>query len=379
MNMQMIARSLLVYRLTGSAAILGALALASAVPMLLLSLFGGVIADRVQKKYVVIAGHVGFAVVSLGIALALEAGYLSAEREGSWWVLMVAAVLHGIIVGLIMPSRDAIIREIVSAEQLLNGMSLNMMGMNALRLFAPALTGILIDAFDFSAVYYAMTGAYLLAVVFYVPMPRTSKVRERTASALAGIREGLRYVRKETTILLILGLLLLGITLSMPHTMLMPIFCDDILKVGATGMGIMMSVAGVGAVIGSLILASLPNKKRGLIMLVSGVVLSLALVGFGFSESWPTSLVLIAVVGLAQTGQMTVAVTLIQYFTDPAYLGRVMSILMMQFGLMSFGTFAAGMLAEEVGVQWSIASFAMALAVIAVLALAFVPRLRNLD
>ena len=379
MNMQMIARSLLVYRLTGSAAILGVLALANAVPMLVLALFGGVMADRVQKKYVVIAGHVTSAAVSLAVALALTAGYLSPEHEGSWWILMVGSAFQGAIMGLMMPSRDAIIREIVSVEQLLNAMSLNTMGMNALRLFAPALTGILIDAFDFSAVYYAMTGTYLLAVVFLVPMPRTSKVLQRTASALAGIKEGLRYVRKETTILLVLGLLLLGITLSMPHTMLMPIFCDDILKVGATGMGILMSVAGVGAVIGSLTLASLPNRKRGLIMLVSGIVLGLALVGFAFSESWSASLILIALVGLGQTGQMTVAVTLIQYFADPAYLGRVMSIFMMQFGLMSFGTFAAGLLTEAVGVQWAIGGFAMGLAVIAVLALAFVPRIRNLD
>ncbi|MFC2005318.1 MFS transporter, partial [Chloroflexota bacterium] len=114
MSMQMLARSLLVYRLTGSAAILGAMSLAHALPMLFLSLFGGVIADRVQKKYVMLAGQASSAIVSLGVALSLTLGYINAEQPGSWWILAVASVFQGTIMGLMMPSRQAIIREIVS-------------------------------------------------------------------------------------------------------------------------------------------------------------------------------------------------------------------------------------------------------------------------
>lgn len=378
MNMQMIARSLLIYRITGSAAILGSMAVANAVPMLFLSLFGGVIADRVQKKYVVLIGHLSSAAVSLGIAIALTMGYLSVEHSGSWWVLIAASAFQGAIMGLIMPSREAIIREIVNAEQLLNAVSLNTMGMNAMRLFSPALTGILIDAFGFQAVYYTMTGLYLIAVVFMIFLPRTSRT-STGGSTIDGIKEGFRYIRHQTTILFVLGFLLLGIVLSMPYTLLMPIFCDDILKVGATGMGILMSVSGIGAVVGSLTLASLPNKKRGLMMLGSSLLLSFALVGFSFSNSWNISLALIVFVGLGQAGQMTLAGTLIQYYVDPEYLGRVMSILMMQFGLISFGTFAAGLLAEAVGVQWAVGGFAMGLTFLSILALTFISHIRNLE
>jgi len=378
MNMQMIARSLLIYRITGSAAILGSMAVANAVPMLFLSLFGGVIADRVQKKYVVLIGHLSSAAVSLGIAIALTMGYLSVEHSGSWWVLIAASAFQGAIMGLIMPSREAIIREIVNAEQLLNAVSLNTMGMNAMRLFSPALTGILIDALGFQAVYYTMTGLYLIAVVFMIFLPRTSRT-STGGSTIDGIKEGFRYIRHQTTILFVLGFLLLGIVLSMPYTLLMPIFCDDILKVGATGMGILMSVSGIGAVVGSLTLASLPNKKRGLMMLGSSLLLSFALVGFSFSNSWNISLALIVFVGLGQAGQMTLAGTLIQYYVDPEYLGRVMSILMMQFGLISFGTFAAGLLAEAVGVQWAVGGFAMGLTFLSILALTFISHIRNLE
>ena len=123
MNMQMMARSLLIYRLTGSAAILGMMALFHALPMLFLSLFGGVIADRVQKKYVLLIGLGTSAVLSLGVALALTLGYLSVERTGSWWILAVASLLQGIVMGLMIPSRQAIVPEIVSEGQIMNAIS----------------------------------------------------------------------------------------------------------------------------------------------------------------------------------------------------------------------------------------------------------------
>ena len=186
MNMQMMARSLLIYRLTGSATILGAMALANALPRLFLSLFGGIIADRVQKKYVLLIGQASSAAVSLGVALTLTLGYLSPERSGSWWVLVAASVLQGAIQGLMVPSRQAIIPEIVSEEQLMNAVALNTLGMNILRLMAPAATGFLIDAFDFQSVYYGMTIMYLMAVTFITFLPLTSTTSISRLSAISG-------------------------------------------------------------------------------------------------------------------------------------------------------------------------------------------------
>jgi len=379
MNMQMMARSLLIYRLTGSAAILGAMSFAHAIPMLLLSLFGGVIADRIQKKHIMIAGQIGSAVVSLSVALTLSLGYLSADRAGSWWILVGASILQGAIMGLMMPSRQSIIREIVSGEQLMNAVSLNTMGMNALQLFAPALTGFLIAALDFQAVYYVMTASYIVSVVFIAFMPPTGTITIRGSSTLSDIKEGFKYLRHETTILLILIFSLFVVILSMPYFLLMPIFADDILKVGEIGMGWLMSISGIGAIIGSATLASLPNKKRGAMLLTSCVVLGIALAGFSFSNSYSLSLALMVVVGLGQTGRMTLANTLIQYYVEDKYRGRVMSIYMMQFGLTSFGTFAAGLIAEAVGVQWAVGGFAMVLILLSILALACLPRIRKLD
>ena len=379
MNMQMIARSLLVYRISGSAAILGVMSLFHAIPMLFLSLIGGVIADRVQKKYVLIAGLVSSAVVSLGIALALTLGYLSPERTGSWWILAAAALLQGIIMGLMIPSRQAIIPEIVGEEELMNAVSLDTLGMNTLRLLAPAAAGFLIDAFDFEAVYYTMTGMYLMGMAFISFMPLTGTMTIRGGGALADIIEGVKYLRRETTIILILVFTLFTVLLARPYFILMPIFADDILKVGATGMGVLISVSGIGAITGSLTLASLPNKKRGLMLLASSLIMGAALVGFSFSSSWPLSLGLIVFVGLGMAGRMTLGNTLLQYYVDDEYRGRVMSIYNMEFGLTSLGGFAAGLLAEATGVQWTVGGFAMVLIFLSILGFAFLPRLRRLD
>lgn len=379
MHMQMVARSLLIYRLTGSAAILGAVSLATALPMLCLSLFGGVIADRVHKKYVLLIGQASSAVVALGIALSLTLGYLSPERAGSWWILIFASLLQGAIMGLMIPSRQAIIPEIVGEEQLMNAVALNTLGMNLLRLMAPAAAGFLIDAFDFKAVYYTMTCMYLVAVIFVSFMPLTGTMSIHGGGAWPNIKEGFKYIFHETTILLILVLVLFIALLSRPYVMMMPIFADDILKVGASGMGVLLSISGIGAMIGSLTLATLLNRKRGLMLLGSSLILGLALAGFSFSSSWYLSLALITLVGVGQAARMTLGNTLLMYYTGDEYRGRVMSFYEMDHGLISLGTFGAGLLAEAISVQWALGGFAMTLVFMSILTLAFVPRVRRLD
>ena len=379
MNMQQIARSLLVYRMTGSAAILGLMSLGNAVPMLLLALYGGVIADRIQKKYVMLAGQAASGLVTLGVAIALTMGYLSTENSNSWWVLMVAAACQGTIMGLMMPSRQSILPEIVSGEELMNAVSLTTMGMNVLQIIAPALAGFLIEGFGFNTVYYVMTGTYLISVVFIIFLPRTGVVRAASKNAIGQIKEGLGYIRRDRTITLILFVTLFMVILSMPFMQLLPVFTEDILKVGAEGLGILMSISGAGAIVGSLLLASLPNKKRGLILLGGSLLLGIALAGFSFSESWPLSLVLIAFVGIGQTSRMSLSNTLVQYYVEDEYRGRVMSILMMQFGLTSFSTFLAGVMSDHIGVEWSVGGFALVLILVSALAIIFIPRIRRLD
>jgi MFS family permease len=379
MNMQMMTRSLLIYRMTQSASILGAMSLFAAIPMLCLSLVGGVIADRVQKKYVMIAGQTLSAIVSLGVAISLTLGFVGVDKPDSWWVLGIASVAQGTIMGLMMPSRQAILPELVGEEDLMNAISLNTMGMNLFRLFAPALSGVLIDSIGFEAVYYVTSGTYLSSVFFIAFLPLTSTMTIEGGGAFSQIKQGLKYIRQQKIILTVLGLTLVAVVLSNPFTQLMPVFTETVLGVGATELGILMSASGVGAIVCSFILASLPNRKRGFMMLVGYIILGAALSGFAFSKVWGLSLGLIIIVGFGQMGMMALSNTLIQYYVEDEYRGRVMSILLMQFGLTSFSTFLAGVLIEGIGPQWAIGGLAMLLLVMAIGAFMFLPRIRNLD
>ncbi|UCD09896.1 MAG: MFS transporter [Dehalococcoidales bacterium] len=379
MNMQMMARSYLIYVLTDSALILGAMSLFHAVPMVLLSLYGGVIADRVQKKYVMLFGQLASALVSGGVGLALLVGYLNSENPGSWWVLAASSVCQGTIMALMMPSRQAILPEIVEGEQLMNAISLNTMGMNTLRLFAPAIAGLMIANIGYESVYFTVGAMYLVSTVFVWFLPLTSKITKSRVNALESMKEGFKYLKSERTILLILVFTLAITILAMPFQQLLPIFTEKVLNVGPDGMGWLMSVSGIGSIISSLVLASLPNKKRGFMMLGGNVILGVALAGFSFSTNYSLSLVLIAFVGLGQMVQMALGSTLIQYYIDQAYLGRVMSIMMMQFGLMSFSTFLAAALSEAIGIQWSIGSLALCMVLLSFIALTFFKRIRTLE
>ncbi|MCX8126808.1 MAG: MFS transporter, partial [Dehalococcoidia bacterium] len=294
MYMQTIVRSLLVYRITGSVALLGTVALLSAIPEIVFSLFGGVLADRIPKKLVLIFGQASYAVASLVVALCITIGYISPEHPESWWVLAVTAFFRGGVLGIVMPSRQAIISELVGTDLLMNALSINNLVRNISRLLSPALAGILIDVIGFEAVYYIMTLMYLLAIFLTLPLPLTGAAQsgELTTNPLTGIADGLKYVWKEKVLLSVILLTMFITLLSSPYMQLLAVFTDDILRVGATGLGVLVSVSGIGAMVGTLVLASLPNRRRGLMLLVSGAILGLALVGFSFSSAWPLSLVL---------------------------------------------------------------------------------------
>jgi MFS family permease len=379
MSMQMVTGSLLIYRLTDSAALLGTMSLASALPMIILSFFGGAIADRIQKKGILIFGLMSSAAVAAGIAVALTTGYLSRENAGSWWVLMLSSFLQGTIGGLMMPARQAIIPEIVSRPLAMNAIALNWLGMNVLTLLAPGLAGILIDATGFESVYYVMAGLNLYGGIMMFFLPRTSPASRGASNIMSDIKDGFDYIRKDKKIFFILIFTLVVVMLSMPFQQFLPIFTDKILKVGATGLGILMSVSGVGALVGSLVIAVLPNKKRGLLLLISGLMAGVALAVFSFSTSWALSLAVIVVLGLGQTLRGTIGSALLQSYTDSSYMGRVMSILMMQWGVMSLCTFAAGMVAEIAPVQWVIGALAVMLIAVSILSLIFNRSIRKLD
>lgn len=379
MQMQMIVRSLLIYRITDSGSLLGMMSLANALPMLILSLYGGALADRMDKRKILIVSQVASAVVAVAVGLTLSLNILSRDVPGSWWILIISSVLQGIVMGLMMPSRASMVPEIVEPEDLMNAISLNNMGMNVFRIAAPAATGFIISAWDFAAVYYIMTALYLFSTVFLFFIPGTRPVYRQGSSTASEVSRGISYLRKDIMISLILIFTMACTVLGMPFNMLLPMFTEDILKVGEVGLGILMAVSGIGAIVVSFMLASMSSKKRGIMMLFSGLILSLALIAFSFNTNWYLSLALSVFIGLGQTGQTAIGFTLIQYYVDPGYRGRVMSFMMLGFGMASLGTVFGGILADIIGIEFSIGGLAIVLAVVTLGMLLFSSRLRALD
>ena len=372
-NMEMMARPWLMYELTGSPAMLGVASLVQAVPMLALSLFGGVIADRVQKKKVIIISQIAAALVNLSIALTISLGAISVVY------LLAAGFLNGVIFALMMPSRHAIVPEIVGEERLMNAVALNSAVMNTNRLLGPAAAGFIIATTGIGSLYYVMTGLYLLATIPLIFMPSTGTISVGSSSPMSQIKETMRYARKNTTVLFVLAFTFISFSLSMPYQQLLPVFTRDILGVGPGGLGMLMSITGIGALVGSLLVATLGNRSRGILFLHSLLILGLALVAFSFSPSYGLSLAMTIPLGLGQGGHMALSNVLVQTYTDADYRGRMMSLYFMQFGLASFGTFGVAVLAQFVGVQWAVGSTAMLLILIALYSYAFLPRLRRLD
>ena len=244
----MMTRSLLVYRLTGSGTMIGALALAQAVPQLLIGFIGGAIADRVQKRSIIIVSQMFTGVISFLVAISLMTGYLSADNPGSWWVLFLTAIGQGTMMGLMMPARIAIIPEIVGEERVMNGLSLTMMGQTIFQLAGPAMAGFFIERWDFTSVYFFMTGMFALSTIIAFFLPRTSRPAQKEGSnTFREVTEGFRYVRRETIFTLIVLFGVCHMVSGMPYQQLLAIFTEDILKVGASGLGILMTVSGVGA------------------------------------------------------------------------------------------------------------------------------------
>ncbi len=380
MNIELIARSLLIYRMTNSGAILGIMALAQSLPMLFLALFGGVMADRIQKRTILIIGQVGGAASAFLVALALIFGFLSENRHDTWWILIVAAVVKGIAQGFMLPARQAVVPEIVRPDQVMNAVALNNFGQNILRLGAPAFAGFMVDFFGFMAVYLIMTVLYLESLFTAVLMPRTrGRIAASGKTAMAEMKEGLRYVRKEPSIMIVLVFTLFVVMLSQPYMQMLPIFTEKVLGVGASGMGILVSVSGIGAVVASLILASLPDKKRGLMLLASCIVMGLALIVFSFSPLLSLSMGAMIFIGMGQTGRMTLANALLQTYTVNEYRGRVMSLYMIDFAITSIGVFFVGLASDIFGVQWSVGSLAIALVVLSIAMLFLSRRMRVLD
>ena len=372
--MQTVAQSWLVYRLTGSSALLGSVNFAAQIPVFLLSPAGGVVADRHSRHRIVIATQTA----SMILALALAALTLSGAIHV--WEIFVLSGLLGVVNAFDIPARQAFLVEMTSREDLINAIALNSSAFNGARIAGPAVAGILVGLVG-EGWCFLINGLSYIAVIAGLLMMKVARVKPQPieASALGHVSEGFRFVAHTAPIralLLLIGLVSLA---GLPYTVLMPVFADRILHVGPEGLGILMGVSGAGALAGALILAA-RQHVRGLgrwVAMAAGT-LSALLIVFAYSTWFWFSAALLAVIGFSAMIQMGSSNTLIQSMTPDHLRGRVLAAYsMMLMGMAPFGALLEGVLAERIGAPATVAAGAVACGIGAAWFASYLPGIRQ--
>ncbi len=343
--MQSVAQSWLVYRLTGSALLLGSVGFASQIPVFLFAPLGGITADRLNRRHVV----VGTQVASMLLAFILAA--LTLTHKVQVWHIFVLASLLGVVNAFDIPGRQSFLVDMVGKEDLMNAIALNSSMFNGARVIGPAIAGILVAKIGEGWCFLGNAISYIAVIIGLLLMRVQSPARGVMASPLEHMMEGFRFVNHTAPIRALL--LLLGVVslVGMPYVVLMPIFADQILHGGARGLGILMGSTGVGALLGALTLAFREGVKGlGRWVAWCSAGFGASLIVFSLSHKFWISVILLLPVGYTIMLQMASSNTLIQVMVPDALRGRVMAVYSMMFmGMAPIGALFGGALAEHLG------------------------------
>jgi MFS family permease len=350
--MQSVAQSWLVYRLTGSSILLGLVSFSSQIPVFLLAPLGGAAADRHNRHRILIATQT----TAMLLAFVLAALTLTSNIQ-IWQVFMLAALL-GSVNAFDIPARQSFVVDMVGREDLINAIALNSSMVNGARIVGPAIAGILVSAIGEGWCFFANAVSYVAVITGLLMMKLTKRPRAaRAGSALAQIVEGFRFVARTGPVRALLLLLGLVSLMGMPYAVLMPIFADQILHGGASGLGILMGASGAGALGGALSLA-LRQGARGLGRWVAWATAGFgtSIILFSLSRNFWLSAALLVPTGFSMMVQMAASNTLIQSMVPDALRGRVMAVYSMMFmGMAPFGALLAGVLANHLGAPLTVA------------------------
>ena len=374
---QMFVRSFLVYELTNSYSAMGLVALVGGVVQFILGPYGGVLADRFPKK------HVTQVFQFVGFLNAFVIGTLAIMGLLEFWHLLASSVSQGVLVALMVPARQAMVSEIVSPERIMNGVALNTAAMNIMQFAAPLIGGALLATAGAGVTFYVMAGCYAVAMLTMIPIPSAPAQAGRGGGGLreafSDIADGFRYIARHRVLRMILLLSFFVSTLGMPFQGLLPGFVQDVFDAGPALASLFLTFSAIGAFLAAMIIASLRRRGRGRLLILAGAAVGSATLAIAISPWIWLSLPIMILMGVGQAGRMTMASALIQEQAEPAYRGRAMSVLMMQFAMMQGGVFVLGIAAELVGVRLAVFAVAVVLMAVLVLFATFSPTLRRLQ
>jgi MFS family permease len=349
--MDNVAEAWLVYRLTGSSLLLGTVAFAGQIPIFLLGPLGGFVADRWDRRKIVIATQVS------SMILASILSFLTLTKRITVWEVTLLAALMGVVNAFDVPARQSLLVELVGREDLMNAIALNSSMFNGARIIGPSVAGILVASIGEGWCFFANAVSYIAVIAGLLMMQMQRSVIEKPSSPWDHIAEGFRFVRDTRPIRALLLLLGLVSVVALPYSVLMPIFAAKILHGSARTLGVLMGATGIGALAGALMLASRTQLQGlGKLVAMSCAGFGTCLILFSFSRSYPVSTILLVPVGFFVMVQMASTNTLIQSMVPDRLRGRTMAVYSMTLlGMAPIGAFLSGAVAERIGAPWTVA------------------------
>jgi MFS family permease len=374
-NMEGVAQGWLVLELTNSPLLLGLTGMAFAIPTIALTLLGGVIADRADRRRIMIASQSFSALTFLLLALLIV-------FEGvALWHVMVTAFASGCVRAFDRPSRMALLPQMVPKEDIPNAVAVGGTIWQLNRLVGPALAGMLIYLIGIGPTYLFCVGASLAAVILWLGI----RVKDAPAAAGSGgvmqhMAEGLNFIRGNEVFFMFIALIFFNSAFGMSYLILMPVFARNVLEVGSQGFGFLQSAGGAGALIGVLAVAWFSHARgKGKQALFGAAAFGALLVGFAISKSYLFSLVLAFALGAASQFYMTTISTVLQMNLPNELRGRVMGIYGLAWELMPVGGMIAGAVAEFAGAPIAVGFGGFMVAAMALWIAAFYPSIRRLE
>ena len=347
-QMRQIANGYLAYKLTGSAAVLALVVLSQSLPSFFLSMFGGVIADRVKRRALLLVTQSCIFVDSTIIATLVVAGWIEV------WHLALLGVFHGSVLAFNQPSRQAYMVELAGSGNVTQAIALYSAGQTAVRIIAPSIAGALLGV-----PFIGVDGVFVaVAVVYTLPVTLLLMIKARPEGAprqhrpiLTEFKAGIRYIQNHEVLRILIIVGLVPPLLGNHYQNFLPVFASaKVLDVGGSGLGLMATCTGIGAFFGAMVVASFANiPRRGLVQLGAGALFGLTLVLFGLAGNLPLALVALVAVGFAFALFQTLNATLTLASSDPEYYGRVSAVQQINNSLAAFLLVPIGLLVDELG------------------------------
>jgi len=355
--MDQVSRGWLIYELTDSTVQLGLVRGVQAIPILLLSPIAGSAADRYSRKaQILIAQAID------GLMFAVLAMLILTGRIEPWHVYVTAFGM-AVVQTFQQPARTAIISDIVPTKNLTNAIGLNSIVFNVARSTGPALAGVLIASWGTAGAYGAQAIFYLLATFWTVRLRAVERLARggdgssgHGESFARSIVEGWKFSWRNVNVRTGLLVTLFAALFIVPFTTLLPVFARDILQVGATGQGLLLTAMGIGALVSAVMIAQFGDRMpRGLFMLGGVALYGVAVVAFGASTGFELSMALMIVVGFANVCSHALVQTVIQSYSPAEFRGRAIALFHMGQVVMTVGSMLIGALAALCGTEWAVA------------------------